>query len=247
MNVDERGCGVSRREFAFAAFPFFWRPRRVEMVGVRFRVLKKGEDRRHFVWIHGNETTAGEVLREHMRHRDGRAFLVENGRRNVPVAGGELDPNRMWSREGAEKNLVTLNPLWNFEQLQAVLDTLDRERQHFLDKLLPQRGELLIALHNNSPSYSVNEEVPISDATSIKQPDRPRAFLLCTDSRDYEVLARGPYNVVLQNRAPKEDDGSLSRLAASRRVRYLNIECPLGDAASQREILGFAETLPEHL
>lgn len=240
-----QGAGHSRREFALAAFPFFWRRRRIGMAGARFRVIRRGDDRRHFIWIHGNEITAAEVLRAHMRHSSGRAFLIENTKRNVPIAGGELDPNRMWSRDGAAKNLAKLNPSWTFEQLENALDILDRERQHFLDSVLPQRGELLIALHNNSEGYSVNDEIPISDATSIKQPTRPRAFMLCTDKRDYDALAKGPYNVVLQNRAPPEDDGSLSRLAAARRVRYLNIECPLGDAASQREILDFAETLPE--
>jgi hypothetical protein len=76
-------------------------------------------------------------------------------------------------------------------------------------------------------------------------PDRPREFMLCTDGRDYERLAAGPFNVVLQNVAPKEDDGSLSRLAAARRVRYVNIEAPLGGATEQRAMLAFAERLPE--
>jgi hypothetical protein len=50
---------------------------------------------------------------------------------------------------------------------------------------------------------------------------------------------------VLQIAGPKEDDGSLSRLAAARRVRYVNIEAPLGGAAEQRRMLDFVERLPE--
>jgi hypothetical protein len=76
-------------------------------------------------------------------------------------------------------------------------------------------------------------------------PDRPREFILCTDPRDYARLATGPFNVVLQNVAPKEDDGSFSRLAAARRVRYVNIEAPLGSAAEQARMLAFVERLPE--
>jgi hypothetical protein len=76
-------------------------------------------------------------------------------------------------------------------------------------------------------------------------PEQPRLFALCTDLRDYEQLAAGSFNVVLQNVAPKEDDGSLSRLAAVRRVRYVNIEAPLGAAAEQRRVLEFVERLPE--
>lgn len=240
---------ISRREtLALAGFPLFdwlFGRRHATVAGVRFRLLGRGADRRHYIWIHGNEQTAAAVLRDHMRRSDGRAFLIENNVRNVSVLGGELDPNRMWSREGAEKNLIKQNPAWDFARIQQTLDTLDRDRQRFLDRLLPEHGELLVALHNNTEGYSANDEIPISDRTSIKLPDRPRQFMLCTDPRDYELLARLPCNVVLQKDAPKEDDGSLSRLAAARRVRYVNIECPHGAAAEQRVLLTSVENLPE--
>jgi hypothetical protein len=235
---------TSRREFVASWFPFFWR-RHADLAGVRFDVVRHRSDCRHYIWIHGNEQTAGHVLRDHMRKAEGRAYLIRNSVRNVRVRGGQLDPNRMFSRDGAEKNLRNLNPSWDFYQLQDALDELDRGRQRFLDKLLPERGELLVALHNNSAGYSVSDEVPISDRTSIRMPDQPRLFALSTDARDYEQLAAGPFNVVLQNVAPKEDDGSLSRLAAARRVRYVNIEAPLGAAAEQRRVLEFVEKLPE--
>jgi hypothetical protein len=45
----------------------------------------------------------------------------------------------------------------------------------------------------------------------------------------------------LQNAAPKEDDGSLSRLAARRGARYVNIEVRLGESAAQREMLMWVE------
>jgi hypothetical protein len=234
----------SRREFVASWFPFFWR-RHADLAGIRFDVVRRHSDRRHYLWIHGNEETARHVLRDHIRKAEGRAYLIRNSVRNVRLRGGQLDPNRMFSRDGAEKNLRALNPSWDFYQLQEALDELDRGRQRFLDKLLPERGELLIALHNNSAGYSVMDEVPISDRTSIRNPEQPRLFALCTDTRDYEQLAAGAFNVVLQNVAPKQDDGSLSRLAAARRVRYVNIEAPLGAAAEQRRVLDFVERLPE--
>ena len=238
---------LSRREFIAAGswFPFFWWRRRVDLAGIRFDVIRRRADRRRYLWIHGNEQTARQVLREHMRGAEGRAFLIDNGVRNVRFRGGQLDPNRMFSREGAEKNLRSLNPEWDFYRVQEALDTLDRGRQRFLDRLLPERGELLVVLHNNSSGYSVKDEIPISDRTSIRMADRPREFVLCTDVRDYERLAAGPFNAVLQNVAPKEDDGSLSRLAAARRVRYVNIEAPLGGASEQQRMLEFVERLPE--
>jgi hypothetical protein len=45
----------------------------------------------------------------------------------------------------------------------------------------------------------------------------------------------------LQNTAPKEDDGSLSRLAAKLGIRYINLECGLGKVDRQREMLGWLE------
>ena len=55
-------------------------------------------------------------------------------------------------------------------------------------------------------------------------PHNPHAFFLCTDERDFAKLATSPYNVVLQKKPPPQDDGSLSRLAAARGVRYVNLE-----------------------
>ena len=69
---------------------------------------------------------------------------------------------------------------------------------------------------------------------SLREPGNPHAFFLCTDPRDFEVLKTSPYNVVLQQRAPAQDDGSLSRLAAARGFRYVNLEV----AAGQAEVTG---------
>ena len=83
-----------------------------------FREIRRGDDRRRYIWIHGNEHTAREVLRDHIRRYDGRAFLIDNDVRNVRLNGGQLDPNRMFSREGAERNLRTLNPAWDKPQIR---------------------------------------------------------------------------------------------------------------------------------
>jgi hypothetical protein len=55
-------------------------------------------------------------------------------------------------------------------------------------------------------------------------------------------LATSPYNVVLQRSLPKEDDGSLSRLAAKRGVRYINLEVALGRREKQEEMLVWLES-----
>ena len=76
---------------------------------------------------------------------------------------------------------------------------------------------------------------------SLADESHPHEFFLCTQVGDYEKLAASPYNVVLQNSAPPDDDGSLSRLAAKRGVRYVNLECALGNGAKQREMLEWAD------
>jgi hypothetical protein len=106
---------------------------------------------------------------------------------------------------------------------------------------MPPPGGLIIALHNNSQGYSVTDEEPISDAKSIREPSNPHAFFLCTDPDDFKLLSTSGYNVVLQQHPSTEDDGSLSRLAALRGVRYVNLEVAHGNAERQKEMLDWME------
>ena len=233
---------MNRREFlALGLFPFFWRPRTVRLAGARFRIRRNGQSPHRYLVIHGNEETARSVLEQHIRARKGIAYIIQGHTRNVSVGDGFIDPNRMFSREGAEISLKRLNSAWDSPRIQRALDELDRGREHLVRALLPPPGSRTVALHNNSEGYSVNDEIGISDRTSIKQPDGPHAFFLATDPHDFEMLAASPYNVVLQQRGPTSDDGSLSRLAARRGVRYINLEVALGDAARQQEMLTWLE------
>jgi hypothetical protein len=239
---------LSRRDLLLAAgsgwlWPPNWFQRRVRLAGAAFREVRRGADRRRYIWIHGNELTAREVLRDHMRRYEGRAFLIDNDARNVRLNGGELDPNRMFSRVGAERNLHSLNPTWDQPRIESALNRLDDGRSKFLDRILPaQPGVLLVALHNNGPGYSVKDEVAISDAVALNDDQHPDEFMLCTVRQDYEKLARGPYNVLLQSTAPPDDDGSLSRLCAARDIRYVNVEAALGNAVAQSTMLTWLET-----
>jgi hypothetical protein len=236
---------VSRREFLAYASVFGWipflRPRHVSLAGARFRISRYGRSNRRYLVIHGNEETAREVLTAHIRAHQGIAYIVENHTRNVPVEAGQIDPNRMFSRVGAEANLKRLNPDWPPQKLEAALAILDRGRERLVKDLFPPSGGLTIVLHNNSESYSVLDEQSISDAVSLREPANPHAFFLCTDEEDFRKLTTSPYNVVLQKKAPPEDDGSLSRLAAARGVRYVNLEVALGQSARQKEMLDWLE------
>ncbi len=221
-------------------FPFGSR-NRITMAGIRFRAIRNGSGARRYLHIHGNEPTARQVLTEHLARKQGTAWIIENEKRFVDFRMGRLDPNRMFSAEGARRNLYRLNPRWNEAQIVNALLKLDRERHKLLDALLPRRGGLLFALHNNGEGYSVRNEVASSDRTALNEPARPREFFLCTDPADFALLAASPYNVVLQCNPPPPDDGSLSRLCARIGVRYLNLETALGEVARQREMLEWAD------
>jgi hypothetical protein len=245
FDADPAIGGFSRREFLAAGSILGWlpflRPKHIQLASARFRIVRNGHVPRRYLLIHGNEESAREVLTRHMQAHEGIAYLIENHTRDVAIEGGQLDPNRMFSRAGAHANLQQLNRDWPPERIQAALALLDRGRERLVRALTPPEGGLTIALHNNSGGYSVASEEPISDAGSIREPDNPHAFLLCTDPEDFRKLSASPYNVVLQQHAPTVDDGSLSRLAAARGFRYLNLEVAMGQATRQKEMLDWVE------
>jgi len=232
---------LSRREFAAFGWLPFLRPRHISLAGAHFRIVRNGRSRRRYLRIHGNEETARLVLERHMEIHEGIAYIIQSQVRNIPVDGLQVDPNRMFSRDGAELSLKNLNRDTTPGQVAHALHTLDDGREHLVRALTPPPGGLLIALHNNSESYSVNNELEISDQTSLRQPAQPHAFFLCTDPADFETLRNSPYNVVLQQHGPKQDDGSFSRLAAARGIRYVNLEVRQGERERQREMLDWAE------
>ncbi len=207
---------------------------------MRFLVRRGGRGGRRYLCIHGNEDTAREVLKIHMYMYPGIGYLIDNSDRYVTIEGVKIDPNRLFSREGADKSIRSQNPGILPDRLGPALDYLDRHREDLIRHLEPRDGNLLFALHNNR-EYSVTEEIAQSDDKSIPQPKSPREFFLCTDPHDFDVLRRSPYNVVLQNRKPFEDDGSLSRLAAKRGFRYVNLECRLGAIEDQFERVRWLE------
>jgi hypothetical protein len=231
---------ISRRDqLALFAFPLFHR--NPSIAGVKFDMIRNGTDRRRYIWLHGDEPAARDVLRNHMKNAEGRAFLIESNDRNVSVGGGKLDPNRMFSRAGVERNLRTLNPNWSPEQIKSVADDLDDDRPGFLRRVLPQAGELIVSLHNNGPNYSLKDEQPISNAVALNDPEHPDEFMLCSRADDFAVLANSRFNTLLQDKPPGEDDGSLSRLCAARRIRYVNIEAAQGNREGQQRMLNWLE------
>jgi hypothetical protein len=236
----------TRRQFLFAlGFPWF-RRRNPSIAGIEFDERRHGRGAWRFLHIHGDEATAREALEENVRHAKGRTFFVRNDQRMAPIRGGRIDPNRMFSREGAERSLRRLNAGWTDPEVAAALDALDRDRAKFLRRILPPPGGLMAALHNNARGYAIGTEVPVSEEVHLPSPLTPHEFALATDPRDFEILRQAGFNAVLQSQPQGPDDGSLSRACARAGVRYVNIEAHMGQLASQREMLRWIlANLPE--
>ncbi len=110
-------------------------------------------------------------------------MLIQSDTRNVPLLDGQVDPNRMFSHEGAVRNLRTLNPGWSEGKIANGALALEKDRHRFLKAIRPPAGGRIVALHNNSNGYSVEAEIAISDRTSLKDAKNPHEFFLATTQR----------------------------------------------------------------
>ena len=211
--------------------------------GIKFEVKKNGYSNINYILIHGDEETARMLLNEHIQKYQGRAFFIKSKEREVSIGPTIVDPNRIFSRAGAEKALKKFKTDWKSKELKDLLDHLDNNRNKFLFNLFPSKGGLLIALHNNFRGYNVKDELNKSQSHSIKEDQNPRDFIICTNENDYKKLKSGPYNIVLQSTMKEKNDGSLSWAAIDNGVRYINIETRLGWLSQQRKMLDFVENI----
>src|SRR5208283_2283201 len=191
--------------------PWF-RPKEFALGDVRFSIVRNRRSTRRYVLLDGGQDSARQLLLRHMESKRGTAYLIEGTAREVEIGGGKLDPNRMFSRAGAEASLRSLNPAWKDAQIAAALDLLDSQREKLLDAFFPPDRGLLIGLCGGAGALSVKD------------------------------WAATPYNVVLARDVRARDDGSLDRRAAARNVRFLDIETRPGDAAAQRDMLAWADS-----
>ena len=204
-------------------------------------MLKIGNSNNRYIWLHGDEQTANLAIRHHVRYYGGTAFLVKSDEREVPYLDTKIDPNRVFSRKGSFKAIKKFKPEWAPGTLKLALDDLDQDRNKFLSTIFPDSNGVLIAVHNNFRGYNIKSELGRSTKVSLNPKENPRDFIICTDSDDFAKLSVGTYNVVLQNRPPEKDDGSLSWAAFRNGVRYVNVETRLGWLTKQKKMLEFVE------
>ncbi len=225
----------TRRSFLFSVFK-----KPLSIGGIRFDVEKNGRSKRRYLHIHGNETTARDVLKEHVKFRKGLYFFVVSDKRNVQVGDCLIDPNRMFTGAGARMSLERWNKTQSPAQIDAALTLLAKDRDAFVKAVTPPKGGILIAMHNNSEGYSIKDEIAISDKFHMPEQDSPRDFMLVTNEKDFEKISKGPFNACLQ-KTVQNDDGSFSVLANSKAIRYVNIEAAMGNYEKQKAMIGFLE------
>ena len=215
----------------------------VDIAGIQFKVIKNGESNRRFIWIHGDEKTAAILLKRHLKDNYGTAFLIENNKREVYINDYMVDPNRIFSKAGVEKNLIKFNGNISKTTIDKMVNLIANDKENFFDRITPPNRGLLIALHNNLHAYTIEDEIPLSTEISLKNSEHPHHhnFFICTNRDDYNLLSKSPYNVVLQETDPEEDNGSLSWFANRKGVRFINIETRLGYLSTQTKMLQYIE------
>ena len=213
----------------------------LDIAGVKFEILKNGESNRRYIWIHGDEKTAELLIRKYLKENDGTAYLINSTEREVLINGYILDPNRIFTNDGAKRNLIKLNNSISKLELNKTIELISNDRDDFFKSISPPKGGLLIALHNNIREYSIDNEIPLSTAVSLKNMDHPdhHNFFICTNQEDYNVLIKSPFNVVLQDKQIENDDGSLSWYASRKNIRFINIETRLGYLSTQAKMLKY--------
>ena len=216
-------------------------PSQITFANAKFDLIINGNSPNRYIWLHGDEQTAKMALKYHIKNYMGVAFFIKSETREIPFESTIIDPNRIFSRKGSYYALRKFKPDWAPGTLEKALDKLDVDREYFLKVLMPNEHGYLVSLHNNFRGYNVHKEKSNSQKVSIKENENPRDFIICTNADDFEKLSSGPYNVVLQNKLPKKDDGSLSWEALRRNVRYLNVETRLGYLSKQKKMLNFIE------
>lgn len=190
-----------------------------------------------FIHLHHNEKTAADVA-DSVSREAGIEFLqiMNNEKRLIDFSAGRrsfrVDPNRIFSREGANSNLNRLSQ--TSDEALLAIDSFQRFLTSFF-----KDNQTIVALHNNTDGEFSLDQYQQTNAGSIyKNPELdPDDFFITTDSSIFSQLKDRGYNVVLENITKVADDGSLSIYCGKNGIRYVNIEAQHGHYREQREMI----------
>ncbi len=197
-----------------------------------------------YINLHDDENTAVEAALAILQSHGGVIYeLRHEGERNITFQIGDatyvVDPNRIFTDQGIDATLARRGRS-NSEARAAV--------RAFSDSLLSYIGfgamSTLVTIHNNTEdrysalSYAEGGDLA-DDAESVYlAPDvDPDDFYFVTTAELYDSLRVRGANVVLQDNALAQDDGSLSILAGREGIPYVNVEAQHGHVDAQRQML----------
>lgn len=203
--------------------------------------------------LHDDETTSVSAAREWLQKEGGVLIRIENGGERLlkfGLSGQEykVDPNRLFSKEGAAKSLDRFGEV-SGEAVEAAY----RFGQQLL-ALIPAETRCLVALHNNTEgglsihTYKAGGDGEMdTKEVAHKEEEDPDDFFLTTDGGMYRKLATEGFNVAWQHNEQVRDDGSLSVYYARRpEMIYVNCETEHGRVEQYGKMLrAIAKVLEE--
>ncbi len=185
--------------------------------------------------VHDDECSSVEAAREWLSENGGLLIRIENGgERLLKFTIGrqqyKVDPNRIYSKEGAAKSLDRFGEV-SGEAVEAAY-RFGRD----LLALVPGQTKCMVALHNNTEgglsvhTYRQGGDGEMDTKEVIHMPERdPDDFFLTTDSVMYQRLAAAGYNAVWQHNEEVREDGSMSVYYGRRgEMVYVNCETEHG-------------------
>lgn len=183
-----------------------------------------------FLNLHENENTSVTAVRSYLYSHGGSLVKFNVGHsRLISFSMGKnkysVDPNRIFTPEGISATLAqyskyTTEAATEVEKLASfVLDVYDFNSQ-----------TTVMALHNNAGSYGAQSYLPggayekDAEKVNIVNGTNPSNFFYVVEPYFYDALSARGYNIVLQNNATVQNDGSLSYFAGLQGKQYVNFE-----------------------
>lgn len=196
-----------------------------------------------FINLHDDEATSVEATRKILEEYGGLLIEIENyAQRNIRFRLGNsfynVDPNRIFSKEGIAKSLKELGRTSSKAELEVT-----KFGQRII-QLIPGDTKYVIALHNNTPGLFSAKEYSPGHIRSIEtkkiylNPEEDADdFFLTTDNTLYEKLADHGFNTILQDNKHCTDDGSLSVYCGKNNIRYVNCETEHGKSRQYYQMI----------
>lgn len=195
--------------------------------------------------------SAGIIVQNHTSQPDLRRYLKLQHQDYSPSDRPHdiyVDPNRIFSDNGMELSLKTMNfplPLVIHDAIVAELKVVRQKILSImgLDLSGDVRPELIVALHTNTDGgYGINTYRATAEADSaevnIKTKQDADYFYLTNNQNIYESLQDGPYSIVWEHMM--KDDGSMAYYCDKIAIPYLNVETQDGDRIAMGQMIDFA-------